>query len=219
MQRHFGRLSSFRFLSKEEGRIPSTMTERSDLRRSFRKRRRALSFADRCANADSITRHFFAAGLALRARRIGAYLSRPDGQDGEVDLRLLLQRLFTMGKQIALPVIGKRGSMEFYGYDPDGSLLNNRFHIPEPSLDAPHVTRISQDLVLAPLVAFDDAGVRLGMGGGYYDRYLGSICPALRPRIIGIAHEAQRSPTPLPFDAWDMRLDGVITEAGWQTFG
>ncbi|MCZ6640637.1 MAG: 5-formyltetrahydrofolate cyclo-ligase [Gammaproteobacteria bacterium] len=195
------------------------MTDRSDLRRSFRKRRRALSDEARSVNADSITRHFFATGLALRARRIGAYLSRPDGEDGEVDLRLLLERLFNMGKQIALPVIRRRGSMEFYEYDPDQSLLDNRFHIPEPPLDAPHVKRISQNLILAPLVAFDEAGVRLGMGGGYYDRYLGSICPTLRPLIIGIAHETQRSGAPLPFDAWDVRLDGVITEAGWQTFG
>ncbi len=194
------------------------MTKRRELRRRFRKLRRALPHETRAANAEAITRHFFATGLALRAKRIGAYLSRPDGQDGEVDLTLLLERLFNIGKHIAVPAIRRRGSMEFYEYDPDETLLDNRFHIPEPHLNARHVTRISQDIILAPLVAFDESGVRLGMGGGYYDRYLGSICPMLRPLIIGMAHEAQRSRTPLPFAAWDVRLDGVITEAGWQLF-
>ena len=194
------------------------MTKRSDLRLRFRKLRRALPPDTRVANADSIARHYFRSGLALRSRRIGAYLSRRDGQEGEVDLTLLLDRLLSLGKQIAVPVIRRHGSMEFYAYDPDQPLLDNRFHIPEPHLLARHATGISRDLILAPLVAFDDSGSRLGMGGGYYDRYLGSICPMLRPLIVGIAHETQRSPTLLPFDAWDIRLDAVITEAGWQPF-
>lgn len=108
--------------------------------------------------------------------------------------------------------------MEFYEYDPTQPLINNRYHIPEPHLNARHVTRISQDLIVVPLVAFDESGVRLGMGGGYYDRYLGATCSMLRPQIIGVAHEVQRSRVPLPSEAWDVRLDGVITEAGWQSF-
>ena len=82
---------------------------------------------------------------------------------------------------------------------------------------APHIVpAISLDLVLVPLVAFDRRGTRLGMGAGYYDRFFGSIARALRPRIVGVAHEVQRSAADLPAAAWDVPLDGVLTERGWQ---
>ena len=118
---------------------------------------------------------------------MGAYLCRADGRDGELDLTPLLNRLFSIGKCIAVPVIRRDGTMEFYNFDPCHGLIENRFQIPEPDLNAHHVARISHNIILAPLVAFDDSGTRLGMGGGYYDRYLASIEPRLRPLFVGIA--------------------------------
>ena len=72
--------------------------------------------------------------------------------------------------------------------------------------------------MLLPLVAFDENGGRLGMGGGYYDRFLGSLPALLRPRLVGLAHEVQRSNAPLPKDSWDIPLDDIVTETGWQSF-
>ena len=63
------------------------------------------------------------------------------------------------------------------------------------------------DLILAPLVAFDRAGGRLGMGGGYYDRLLS----APRPPVIGVAHGCQEVPR-VPLDAWDQPVDAIVTE-------
>jgi 5-formyltetrahydrofolate cyclo-ligase len=73
-------------------------------------------------------------------------------------------------------------------------------------------------VLFMPLVAFDDSGSRLGMGAGYYDRYLGRLPGGLTPLLVGLAHEAQRSNTPLPGNPWDVPLDGVVTENGWQPF-
>ena len=73
-------------------------------------------------------------------------------------------------------------------------------------------------LLFMPLVAFDDQGNRVGMGLGFYDRFLGRLPATLRPRLIGLAHEVQRSPARLEHKPWDIPLDGVITEAGWQSF-
>jgi 5-formyltetrahydrofolate cyclo-ligase len=56
------------------------------------------------------------------------------------------------------------------------------------------------------------------MGAGYYDRYLARLPRRLRPRLIGIGHEIQRSPQPLAHESWDVPLDDVITERGWQRF-
>ena len=73
---------------------------------------------------------------------------------------------------------------------------------------------VTPTAVLAPLVAFDDRGHRLGMGGGYYDRFFAATPDAAR---IGIAHECQRAPT-LPATPSDVSLTAVVTENGWQSF-
>jgi 5-formyltetrahydrofolate cyclo-ligase len=70
------------------------------------------------------------------------------------------------------------------------------------------------DLLFVPLVAFDDAGNRLGMGGGYYDRtlaYLRLRRHWYRPRVIGLAHTLQRVAS-LPKNAWNVPVDAVVTE-------
>ena len=81
----------------------------------------------------------------------------------------------------------------------------------------PWINTRALDLVLAPLVAFDDQGHRLGMGGGFYDRHFGGLPERLRPLLVGVAHEIQRADA-LPTQPWDMPLDGILTEAGWRTF-
>ena len=74
--------------------------------------------------------------------------------------------------------------------------------------------------LLVPLVAFDARGNRLGMGGGYYDRtlaYLRDRSHWRRPRIFGLAHALQRVDA-LPKNAWDIPVDGVITEREMHRF-
>ncbi|MCY3623084.1 MAG: 5-formyltetrahydrofolate cyclo-ligase [Gammaproteobacteria bacterium] len=73
---------------------------------------------------------------------------------------------------------------------------------------------VTPTIVLAPLVAFDGRGHRLGMGGGYYDRFFAATPDAAR---IGIAHECQRVST-LPATSSDVSLTAVVTENGWQAF-
>jgi 5-formyltetrahydrofolate cyclo-ligase len=108
--------------------------------------------------------------------------------------------------------------MAFYRYLPQTSLTQNRYGIVEPAPGSRYVNPRALALMLIPLVAFDSQGTRLGMGGGFYDRFLGAISPGLRPRLVGIAHEVQRSATALPVDSWDIPLNAVVTEAGWQKF-
>jgi len=193
------------------------MNDRQALRRAFRRNRRALSAELQSQHSQGVARHFFAGGLAWHASTIGLYMAN----DGELDLDPLAERLRTAGKRLALPAIrntpGRAPLLEFYRWDADAQLQLNRYGIPEPAPGAAFVHPIALDLVLLPLVAFDRHGTRLGMGAGYYDRFFGSLTPGLRPRIVGVAHEVQRSDRPLPAAAWDVPLAGVITERGWQS--
>lgn len=188
--------------------------QRRQLRRHFRDQRRALDACSQTRHADAVARHFFTSGLLLHGRTLGLYLAN----DGELDTAPLLGRLLNTRKRIALPVVARNGAMSFYRYRRGATLITNRYGILEPGAGAPFIAPLALDMLLMPLVAFDEGGTRLGMGAGFYDRYLSRIPQRMRPLLVGVAHEVQRSSQPLPAAPWDVPLDGVITEAGWQRF-
>ena len=148
--------------------------------------------------------------MLLRARRFAAYLAN----DGELDPSVLIGRLLTHFKLVAVPVVGRTRRLEFRRYRRKTVLRRNRYGIAEPGPRAPAIDAFSLDVVFLPLVAFDDAGHRLGMGGGYYDATFASPHRAL---LIGLAHEGQRVAA-LPRESWDVALDAVITEAAIHRF-
>jgi 5-formyltetrahydrofolate cyclo-ligase len=71
-------------------------------------------------------------------------------------------------------------------------------------------------VVLLPLVAFDAGCNRLGMGKGYYDRSFAfrRYGNSSRPRLLGLAHECQKAEQ-VAMEAWDIPLDGIITDRQW----
>ncbi len=91
----------------------------------------------------------------------------------------------------------------------------NRFGIPEPDIVRNGWVFASElDLVLAPLVAFDDEGNRIGMGGGFYDSSLNHLRLRRnwqRPYVVGVAHELQHLRS-IGRNAWDVPLRGAITD-------
>jgi len=86
--------------------------------------------------------------------------------------------------------------------------LNNRFGIPEPQQqESIEIEKL--DIILLPLVGFDQKGHRLGMGKAFYDRALYHV--SQKPKLIGVAYAFQERKDN-PFDAHDKLLDIVITE-------
>nr|VFJ93803.1 MAG: 5-formyltetrahydrofolate cyclo-ligase [Candidatus Kentron sp. H]VFK01010.1 MAG: 5-formyltetrahydrofolate cyclo-ligase [Candidatus Kentron sp. H] len=186
---------------------------RSDLRSKIRRKRRELPHAAQARCAERLAAHLAASPLFRRSKRIACFFP----QDGEIDLTRVFPRFFSMRKKAYLPVLqGKR--LWFLPLEANTPLTRNKYGIPEP--DLPPRSRCAPqglDLVLAPLVAFDSAGHRLGMGGGYYDRtfaYLPHRRALRKPVIIGVAYGFQQVAS-LSANPWDIPLDGVVTEAGW----
>jgi 5-formyltetrahydrofolate cyclo-ligase len=138
--------------------------------------------------------------------------------DGEPSLAPLVKSARRQRKQLYVPVL--RGmTMRFAELTPGATLAPNFFGIMEPKLGRKIDAR-ELDLVLTPLVAFDERGVRLGVGRGYYDRafkFLRHRSHWRRPKLLGVAYELQRV-GPLTPSSWDVPLWGVATENGVRRF-
>ena len=200
------------FLSSPLNSPMAPLPSRVTLRRQLRRLRRALSTSQRTQAAQRLARRLTGVSLFRSRQRIAFYLPN----DGELDLRPLLARADRWGKRCFLPVIRPSQRLWFAAYRPGKPLQKNSLGIPEP-IRSQRVGAKNLDLILMPLVAFDDQGNRLGMGGGYYDRtlaYLHQRRSWRRPRLVGIAYEFQRVDA-LDARPWDVPLDGVMTDQRW----
>lgn len=182
------------------------------LRQSIRLQRRALNPAAAASCARQLAHHARYDRLVTGSRHIAAYLTA----DGEMDPLPLMHELWSLGKHIYLPVLVtfSHQKLWFAKFEPGDELVYNRYGILEP-LHRKLIKPCALDLVLAPLVAFDTAGHRIGMGGGYYDRsfaFLQHRQHWRKPRMLGVAYEFQKQPTIQP-NAWDVPLDAIATEA------
>ena len=185
--------------------------DKRHLRQQLRQARRAIPETERRGHARRLARVVLSAGLLHGARRIGFYLPF----DGEADLLPLMNRALLMGRVAYLPVVPPRfrRRLSFTRLTARPSWYLNRFGIHEHWSPRP-VSARQLDLLFLPLVGFDAAGRRLGMGGGFYDAtlaYLRQRSAWQKPRLIGVAFECQRVGA-LPHDAWDVPLDAVVTE-------
>lgn len=187
--------------------------ELSLVRRAMRRRRRELTPVERSARARHLARHIAVAPWFLRAQRVACYLP----VDGEMSPVPLMTRAWAMGKNVYLPVLDPLCARLWFARYRDGDpLALNRFGIPEPvHTDERRVPPWALDLVLAPLVAFDSDGNRLGMGGGFYDRtfsYLRRRRAWRKPLFVGLAYDFQHTPG-LPRRTWDVPLHACATES------
>lgn len=189
------------------------MTSVKQLRQQARALRRDIPAAQRLHAAHRLAEAVASLDVFATAQHISGYLAF----DGEVDPTPLLERALAMGKRVYLPVLLRKPHphMLFAPYRPPDSVLKpNYFGIPEPQVPIEDCLRPEQvNLVLTPLVAFDERGTRVGMGGGFYDRTFAFLLkgPDSGPCLLGLAYEMQKM-TDLPRRSWDVPLHGIVTE-------
>ena len=168
----------------------------------MRDKRNAISTKQRNLAESQIAERLLNMESFRRADHISIYLAI----DGECSLQKFMAYARRSNKRFYAPVV-RDESLRFALLNPDATMRLNRFGIPEPR-DSSYIDARSLDLVLTPLVAFDDRGYRLGMGGGYYDRFLAQVAATK----IGIVNE-QLLIDKIPHTDHDITMDFVVTEA------
>ena len=175
-------------------------------RRAGRAARRALSVQARAAANAALCANLWQLDAVQNAQTILLYAAF----GSEADLSAFAEKAQVQGKTLAYPVCGEAYSLTAAVPGPDGWEVG-QYGIRTPILSRAEILPPEAlDLILVPCTAFDAACGRVGMGKGYYDRYLPRCTRAVK---LGIAFEAQRVPH-AALDEHDQRLDAFITEGG-----
>jgi 5-formyltetrahydrofolate cyclo-ligase len=189
-----------------------TQDSRKALRDSLRQARRALSPEQQSAATQGLFSLLRSQDFFRLAQRIAFYQLF----DAEIDPQPLLELALSEGKSCFLPVLNedKPGFICFAAYDANTELVENRWGIPEPPAPVVAFPATDLDLVLVPLVGFNEQCFRLGLGKGCYDRTFSFKLSGQhsRPLLLGLAHECQRVEGEFPDESWDVRLDAIATD-------
>ncbi|WP_261174457.1 5-formyltetrahydrofolate cyclo-ligase [Chromobacterium amazonense] len=187
-----------------------TFIDKQALRRRIRRARMALPPAYRAAAARAIARH--ASRLLQRGKRIGGYLAA----GSELDLSELLNAALWRNGQVYLPQIPRRGRRLWFTRlgAADRWYRHPRYRILEYAGQRLRAEWL--DVIFVPLLAVDRDGYRMGQGGGFYDATLAfrrRHPQSGRPLLVGVAFDCQLVDA-VPREAWDVRLDCLLTESG-----
>jgi 5-formyltetrahydrofolate cyclo-ligase len=183
---------------------------RQPLRQRLKAERQQVEPATRMAAAEAV-----AIDILAHLPSSGGYLAGYWATDGELPLHIVQLRLPTNWIW-CLPVIMPEKQLRFAPWRGGDPLISNQYGIPEPALSADAcLMPEAMNAVIVPVVGFTRAGMRLGMGGGYYDASFAfrKTRPA-PPLLIGAAYTCQQLGH-LDAADWDVRLDAVATERGW----
>ena len=183
---------------------------RAALRRRLRAARTDIDAAARERAERAVAAHLSPLLDELAPRTVAGYAAL----GGELSIARALADCRARGRITLLPsLVGD--TLAFSPYDERTPTRPDRFGIDTPVVAADaRLAPPDVDVVLVPLVGFDERLDRLGMGGGFYDRSFASRRerPA-PPHLVGVAFERQRADDVFP-DWWDVPLDAVVTETG-----
>lgn len=179
---------------------------KKDLRQKMLAFRRQLAPAARAEKSAAILARLYEEPSFQQAKTVFAYASMPD----EVQLGALLTYCLSHGKRVALPLITGKGLMEAVNLPELSALVPGKFGILTVRPDRQEIIPAGEiDFVVVPGAAFSPEGDRLGLGGGYYDRYLMEKAPqAFRAALI---FDGQVT-ADVPMEAHDATVNLILTE-------
>jgi len=173
------------------------------LRRVLRERRAARDDAARAAAGAALAAH----AAELEAGTVAAFVA----VRGEPPTLPLLGALRALGRRVLLPVLREDMDLEWAEFESEAALRPARLGIPEPTGPSLGLHAIGDaGLVLAPALAVDLAGRRLGQGGGSYDRALERVAAP----VVALVFDDEVLDEPIPVEAHDRPVAGVLTPSG-----
>jgi len=173
--------------------------------------RDALSAADRLAADEKIAGGFLSSDIYFNAEKIFVYVS----MGSEAGTHAIIETAVKSGKTVAAPR-AEGGAMRFYRISSTIGLVRSAFGIMEPAGDERELALCDlSTVVIAPGLAFNRNGYRLGYGMGYYDKYLNENAPMAR---VGLCYGFQVTDELRP-KPWDVAMDALLTEKGWMLSG
>jgi len=189
--------------------MDSLSDAKRELRRLAFERRRPAHSSDRAgggAMSLAARDHFLAARLHVGAAVVSGFMPIRT----EIDALPLMTALVAAGHRLCVPVIqGKGMALRFREWLPDAAMTEGAFGAMVPAAGE----WLEPELLIAPLLAFDRRGWRLGYGGGFYDRTLLALRAKRRTLAVGLAYSAQEVDA-VPCDRSDQPLDAIVTELG-----
>lgn len=196
-------------------KIYNLIKNKTIIRQYIRSLRHSLTYSEQYKAAQLLTNKILSLNCIHHSKNIGIFISI----DGEIRTDLLIKYLLSINKCIYLPIFSpnttKPHSLSFTQYTLSTPLVRRYLNVYEPKkIDVNSFLPIEMiDIIFIPLVAFDDYGNRLGMGGGFYDMTLQNYqCYHTHPNIIGLGYDFQKIPTQLlPITKWDIKLRKILT--------
>ncbi len=178
--------------------------DKSDFRKSLRARRKSLSQADIAQASQQMCENLIQLPQLADSKHIALYCPFA----GEINPLAILNKLTE--KCFYLPVVGDNFTMDFRPFADEADCNLNKYGILEPKSQH-SIDPLELDLVIVPLVGFDQQRHRLGMGGGYYDRAFANRTTT--PILIGVAYHWQQIDD-IQAEPWDVDLDAIVTDKG-----
>jgi 5-formyltetrahydrofolate cyclo-ligase len=188
---------------------PGQMRPQNLLREYGRNARRSMSATQRLDASEKIAATVLRSPWFQRSRYIGCYL----GTNVEVDTWPIIARAWETKKRVFAPVLEKTFTMRFRELTSESALQSGQLGILEP-IEGEFFEPRNLDIVLTPLVAYDDENNRIGMGKGHFDRtfsFLKDRSHHFQPKLIGLAFACQKVEKIAP-NPWDIRLFKVVSE-------
>lgn len=180
-------------------------TEKAALRAQALARRNALGDAERQLGSHAIAARAGDILAPLLPCTVAFY--RPIGS--ECDTGPLIDLARSRGAALGLPAVIDDTTIVFRRYRFGDRLVPGGFGTSAPAPDEP---RVEPDVIVLPVVGFDQQGARLGYGRGHYDRAITALREAgLKPKLLGIAFSVQEVAR-IPAEPHDVHLDWIVTE-------
>lgn len=179
---------------------------KEDIRREMKEKRGKIPPKKRKAFSRAVALNFVSNVPLKKGDIVAGYRALP----GEIDISLLMEIVSEQGYVCCLPAVNKNDKLlKFRRYKKGDVLIENKEYKVEEPLES--AEEVKPNIIITPLLAFDEEGYRLGFGGGFYDRTLSKLDESSNIMAVGVAYTFQKIKL-LPREKHDFRLDFVVTE-------